>query len=299
MQKDLERFLVRHNSKYGSTQVGYWMRSTFFDELPAKAVENIESFRNRADFVAEELSLIGEASLVDEHTYPQSENGSDIVELGSDMIEALEGSSVVVSQGVGTGDEFYDDVPTAAVEGLDEPGSNTPIVGLQVPSARERNSETPVPNQQHPARGHFDGGASTSSAQASKTMGAPWEKRRAFEYSPTEVGEAVVPNQVQSSSVPKGDRSNAHKKPTLSPQGQGSGVFARGRVRNEAVYVAVVLLLIFGAVLSVTMMWTSSSSSPSVDVSDKASEQQESSSFLGDLIDSIFGESNTEGLGVC
>ena len=29
MQKDLERFLVRHNSKYGSTQVGYWMRSTF------------------------------------------------------------------------------------------------------------------------------------------------------------------------------------------------------------------------------------------------------------------------------
>ena len=46
---------------------------------------------------------------------PQGENGSDIVELGSDMIEALEGSSVVVSLRVRA--RFYDDVPTAAVEG--------------------------------------------------------------------------------------------------------------------------------------------------------------------------------------
>ena len=59
MQKDFERFLRKHQGSYGPAQLGYYMRSIFYDELPAMEIANIQSFRDRADFMSEELSLIG------------------------------------------------------------------------------------------------------------------------------------------------------------------------------------------------------------------------------------------------
>ena len=127
MQKELERFLVRYNSKYGKDQVGYWMRSTFYEELPAKEVQNLDSFRHRADFLADEHSLIGQGIHTEDKTKPQTGEESSLMEIGSDVLESLDeltSSSVVVSQGVGAGEEFFDDAVTAAVDGLsDETGA--------------------------------------------------------------------------------------------------------------------------------------------------------------------------------
>lgn len=271
MQKDLERFLVRHNSTYGKDQVGYWMRSTFYEDLPAKEVQNIDSFRHRADFIAEERSLIGQVYPGEDLTRPQQEGDSGLMEIGSDMIEAADSistASVVISPGIGAGEEFFDDAVTAAVDSIvpvHEPVQMAPAdhgrslnPNLEIdPGYQAQNLVSPPLSEPAQSRSNLD-------------SAAPWSQQANFEHSATEVGE-ISPSrpQVEAPVAKKALLSQAQH--TLSPIVQSLSSQFGGRFKQERVYVAIMLLIIMGGAVALTAHLKGSKTAPGVSASDLSS----------------------------
>ena len=263
MQKELERFLVRYNSKYGKDQVGYWMRSTFYEELPAKEVQNLDSFRHRADFLADEHSLIGQGIHTEDKTKPQTGEESSLMEIGSDVLESLDeltSSSVVVSQGVGAGEEFFDDAVTAAVDGLSDETGGTP-------AAIPRVSRGAEPLSSDYGAGHqpVEVQEPSSSIKIESVQGAPWEQKATFEHLPTELGEQVKTpstDQVRQASNAMRQRPpvSAYQKAnmmeraqqTLSPLVNNVSSKLSGRIGQDRIYMGLILLLIMGGAIALT-----------------------------------------------
>lgn len=271
MQKDLERFLIRHNSKYGKDQVGYWMRSTFYEDLPAKEVQNIDSFRHRADFIAEERSLIGQVYAAEDMTRPQQEGDSGLFELGSDMIQpadSLSSSSVVISQGIGAGEEFFDDAVTAAVDSIIP--DDVPMQYAQSAPIVQHNA-SPEIEAGYQSRGEPRNPVVQAAPRPSNADAAPWSQKAAFEHSATEVGEVSPPSN-GAKAAPVGSELLGQAQRTLSPLMHTISGQLNGRFKQERVYVAIILLVIMGGAVALTAHLKSSKTAQGISTSEMSSQ---------------------------
>jgi eukaryotic-like serine/threonine-protein kinase len=272
MQKDLERFLIRHNSKYGKDQVGYWMRSTFYEDLPAKEVQNIDSFRHRADFIAEERSLIGQVYSAEDMTRPHQEGDSGLYELGSDMIQAADSqssSSVVISKGVGAGQEFFDDAVTAAVDSI-IPSSSSAAPTPTSPVVNR--SGIPQVEPGYPSAVEVRQPVAQAAPQGSNAPAAPWSQKATFEHSSTEVGEVAPAPAIAAKAPPVGSNLIGQAQRTLSPIVHSISGKLSGRFRQERVYVALMLLVIMGGAVALTAHLKGSKTTPGISTSDMSSQ---------------------------